>query len=259
MKKKRIIPSIAILMALTAIMIVLTGCTTSEEIPVPTVKKDVYIYDEDNAIDDKVEAKLNKMLVELENKTGAEFVVVSVQDLQGKSIESYSNELFNKLGIGKKDKDNGVLLLFSSTDIKVRLEIGRGLEGCLTDGKCGKILDDYFVPYRSTDKYTKATEETVKAVLNVLAKEYGVNIKDLKQAKSGRDSKDELTPEAIVTGIIFFIIIVAIIIILLEGSGGSSGGYGGGSYGGFYGGGNGFSSRGGSFGGGFSGGGGASR
>lgn len=149
--------------------------------------------------------------------------------------------------------------MFSSTDVKVRLEIGRGLEGCLTDGKCGKILDDYFVPYRSKDKYTKATEETVKAVLNVLAKEYGVNIKDLKQAKSGTDSKDELTPEAIVEGIIFFIIIVAIIVIFLGGSGGSSGGYGGGSYGGFYGGGNGFSSRGGSFGGGFSGGGGASR
>ena len=88
------------------------------------------------------------------------------------SIENYSNNLFNTLGIGKKGKDNGVLLLFSRSDEKVRLEIGRGLEEFLTDSKCGRILDDYFVPYREDDDYTKATEMTVKAVLTVIAEEY---------------------------------------------------------------------------------------
>ena len=115
MKKKRIIPSIAILMVLTAIMIALTGCTTSEK-PAPTVQN-VYIKEDDNSSDNNAETK---MLVELEDKGETELVILSVP-----------NELFDKLGIEKKEK------------------------------------------------YTQATEEKVKAVLNVLAKEYNVNIKDL--------------------------------------------------------------------------------
>ena len=149
MNKKRIISYV---MLLITFVIMLTGCTTSEKIPIPKVEKDVYIYDEDNIIDDDVEEKLNKMLVELEKKSEVEFVVVSVESLLDRSIEDYANNLFNTLGIGKKEKDNGLLLLFSRSDKKVRLEIGRGLEGCLNDSKCGRILDDYFVPYRENDE-----------------------------------------------------------------------------------------------------------
>ena len=137
MNKKRIISYV---MLLITFVIMLTGCTTSEKIPIPKVEKDVYIYDEDNIIDDDVEEKLNKMLVELEKKSEVEFVVVSVESLLDRSIEDYANNLFNTLGIGKKEKDNGLLLLFSRSDKKVRLEIGRGLEGCLNDSKCGRIL-----------------------------------------------------------------------------------------------------------------------
>ena len=126
MKKKRIIPSIAILMVLTAIMIALTGCTTSEK-PAPTVKN-VYIKEDDNSSDNNAETK---MLVELEDKGETEIVILSVP-----------NELFDKLGIEKKEK------------------------------------------------YTKATEEKVKAVLNVLAKEYNVNIKTFGYVKFVADIKD---------------------------------------------------------------------
>ena len=115
MKKKRIIPSIAILMVLTAIMIALTGCTTSEK-PAPTVQN-VYIKEDDNSSDNNAETKI---LVELEDEGETELVILSAP-----------NELFDKLGIEKKEK------------------------------------------------YTQATQEKVKAVLDVLAKEYNVNIKDL--------------------------------------------------------------------------------
>ena len=170
----------------------ITGCTTSvEKIPIPKIEKDVYIYDDDNIIDDDVEKKLNKMLVELEEKTEAEFAVVSVKSLLDKSIEDYANNLFNTLGIGKKGKDNGALLLFSRSDKKVRLEIGRGLEGALNDSKCGRILDKYFVPYRENNEYTKATEMTVKAVLTVIAEEYEVNIQGLETDISVEDDSDD--------------------------------------------------------------------
>lgn len=241
-------------MVFATLLSMLTGCTSSEKIPIPTVEKNVYIYDQDNIIDDDVETKLNKMLVELEEKTEAEFVVVSVENLSDRSIENYANNLFNTLGIGKKGKDNGILLLFSPSDEKVRLEIGRGLEGCLNDSKCGRILDDYFVPYRENNEYTTATELTVKAVLNVLAEEYAIDIQGLEKNLPTEEDSDDECP--------LWLIILFIIIVIVVVCGSSSGGFGGGSSGSFGGGSSGsFDGFDGfdGFGGGFSGGGGASR
>ena len=252
MKKRRIISCVMLLSVLALLFASLTGCTTSEKIPIPTVEENVYIYDEDDVIDDDVEKTLNDMLVELEEKTDVEFAVISIESLLDRSIEEYANNLFNTLGIGKKGEDNGLLLLFSRSDEKVRLEIGRGLEGFLNDSKCGRILDDYFVPYRDADEYTEATEMTVNAVLNVIAEEYEISIDGLESDLAVEDSEDGLPLWA---WIIIAIIVIVIIGVAIGGSSSSGGGYYGGSSGGFSGGG--FS--GGSFGGGFSGGGGASR
>ena len=212
MRKKRIIFCITLLMVLTTLMSMLTGCTTSEKIPIPTIEKDVYIYDEDNIIDDDVEENLNKMLVELEEKTEVEFAVISVESLLDRSIEDYANNLFNTLGIGKKGEDNGILLLFSRSDEKVRLEIGRGLEGCLNDSKCGRILDDYFVPYRENDEYTEATKLTVNAVLKVLCEEYDITITGLNTESIQIEEPDELT----LGQWVIIIVIIKILLIVLE-------------------------------------------
>ena len=140
------------------------------EIPIPTVKNDVYVYDDGNIIDDDIEKQLNSLLITLEEKTSAEVAVITIESLLGKEIEDYSINLANTLGIGKADEDNGVLLLISESDVKVRLEIGRGLEGCLNDSKCGRILDDYFVPYREKNEYSEGTYQTIQAIVSVIAK-----------------------------------------------------------------------------------------
>lgn len=224
----------------------ITGCDNSEKIPIPTVEEGVYIYDDGNIIDDDVEVQVNDMLVELEEKTEVEFAVITVEDLQGLEIEEYANNLFNTLGIGKKGEDNGILLLISQPDERVRLEIGRGLEGCLNDAKCGRILDDYFVPYRDNDEYTKGTELTVEATLNVLADEYDVQIQGLDENIQLEEENEE---DYTIIFIIVVIIIFAVCLIMEKNDYHGGGGI-------FVGGGG---SSGGSFGGGFSGGGGASR
>lgn len=253
MRKKRISFLILLIIMLSALMSMLTACSSSEKIPIPKVEDNVYIYDEDNVIDDDVEETLNGILVDLEEKTEAEFVVVSVESLLDRTIEEYANNLFNTLGIGKKGEDNGILLLFSRSDERVRLEIGRGMEGFLNDSKCGRILDDYFVPYREEDKYTEATEMTVKAVVSVIAEEYDVQIQGVDEEINVEEESDGDIPLWLAVVIIVAILGFALLLAILDdGTGGSSGGYYGGSSGG------GFSS-GGSFGGGFSGGGGASR
>lgn len=167
--------------------------------------------------------------------------------MSNKTIEDYGYELANTLGIGKADKDNGVLLLISRNDEKVRLEIGKGLEGCLNDSKCGRILDNYFVPYREEDKYSEGTYKTIQAVVSVVADEYEVTIDGSDEAIANelRQQEEDNNRMAI---IIFIVIIILIILffscdfiffggdlsdaIFSGGGDSSSGGFDGGSFGG---------------------------
>ena len=239
--KRRLISLAMALTVLVTFMVALTGCEPSEKIPIPKVEKNVYIYDDDNVIEDDVEKKLNTMLVELEEKTSVEFVIVSTKSLLNRSIEAYANNLFNTLGIGKRGKDNGVLLLFSRSDTKVQLEIGRGLEGCLTDSNCGRILDDYFVPYRESDEYSKATEFTAKSVLSVIAKEYNIEIDGLDEGLLDDELTEKDNVLLLVMVIVILIILLVIIIVLILGNDGDFSGrdsfFGGGSSSGGFGGG----------------------
>lgn len=237
-----------LLIVSTVALILFTTTSFAEKNDIISIndKENTFIYDEANLIDDSVENALNQLFINLEKKTEAELAVISVPSLNDMTIEEYSYKLFNELGIGKKGKDNGVLLLFSKTDNKVRLEIGRGLEGCLNDGKCGRILDNYFVPYREEGNYTEAVRLTANAVVNVIAAEYDISI-------DGMENLDIPEDDGIPTWLIVLLIILLILFIIADSGSGSS------SSGGFYrssiGG---FSSRGG-FGGGRSGAGGASR
>lgn len=246
--KRRSIACIVILFILSTIL--LTACEAND-IQIPTAMEDVYIYDQAQVIDDSIEKSLNAMLIDLEEKTGIEFAIISIESLNGHTIEDYANATFNTLGIGKADEDNGILLLFSPSDTKVRLEIGRGLEGTLTDSKCGRILDLHFVPYRDEDDYNSATEMTTKAILSIFMEEYGITIDGMDEAVLTPD----LTKKEIAINIAIIILVVLLIFIyvwaMANSDNGDSGGFHGG---GFYDGGSS-----GGFSGGFSNGAGASR
>ncbi|MBR5227070.1 MAG: TPM domain-containing protein [Clostridia bacterium] len=218
------------------------------QIPIPMVQKDIYVYDEDNIIDKDIEKYVNALLVQLEEKTGAEIAVITVTSLLGMEIEDYSYELANTLGIGKAEDDNGVLLLISKADNRVRLEIGKGLEGCLPDSKCGRILDDFFVPYREKDEYSEGTKKTIEAVVSVIAKEYDAVIGEIDSSiateiEEKQKKEEEASAKVIIIIVIIIICAIAFDVIFLDGvflsaifsgssSGSSSGGFGGGSFGG---------------------------
>lgn len=247
MKVRRFLSVLVLLLVLGSQFFLLTGCQAeSKEIPIPVAKANVYVYDDDNLFDESVERQLNSMLISLENKTGAEFAVITVESLLGKTIEDYSITVANKLGIGKKGEDNGVLLLMSRSDTRVRLEIGKGLEGILNDSKCGRILDEYFVPYRDKDEYTEATQLTVQAVINEIAADAQVTIEGVDSSITAPEPAK--IPWGWIIGIILAIIIILLIIEWLSdgavseflsdissssgGGGSSGGGFGGGGFGG---------------------------
>jgi uncharacterized protein len=138
-----------------------------KNIPVFTAGK--FVYDEDNILSDETEKTINAKSEALFSSSGATLVVASIPSLNGKDIEKVSYTFASKMAIGDQNRDDGILLIFSKADQRVRLEIGKGLEGVIPDGKAGRILDNYFVPHRSADNYDLATISTVDAVSGVLA------------------------------------------------------------------------------------------
>ena len=113
---------------------------------------------------------------QLEQKTTAQLVVVTVKSLKGAPLEDYSLKLLRDWGIGQKEKNNGVLLLVSTGDRKSRVEVGYGLEGALTDSLTGQIQDQYMIPYFRKGTYEPGIAYGYEALARRIAKEYNVQL-----------------------------------------------------------------------------------
>lgn len=203
----------AIVVALIVIFTPLSIYAKSSKIMIPDVKQDTYVYDQGEFLNDDEEKSVNELLVKLEKASTIEFAVITIPSLNDLTIEEYANKLANELGIGKKEKDNGVLLLISKTDNKVRLEIGNGLQGILTDSISGRILDNYFVPYRKDNEYEKAVSQTVQAVINRIAQseEYDFSIEGIDESLVVEDDISSTT-------IFIIILVILLIAVALEGA-----------------------------------------
>lgn len=140
-------------------------------IPNPRTRDGTWVTDVPRALDAATVAQLNAMITELQRTTGAEMAVVVVASLDGQSVEEYAEKLFKLWGIGKADKDNGLLLLWSTGDRKVRIEVGYGLEGMIPDGKAGAILDTYVIPKFKEGQFDAGIIAGVVAVTKALGNE----------------------------------------------------------------------------------------
>jgi uncharacterized protein len=97
------------------------------------------IVDQANVISADARSTIEPKLADLETKSGIQLVVATVNSLEGQEIEPYANALFRDWKLGEKAKNNGVLLLVAPNEHRVRIEVGYGLEGTLTDA-LGKVI-----------------------------------------------------------------------------------------------------------------------
>lgn len=104
------------------------------------------VVDQAGVLSQAVKDELEAMLATHENNTTNQVVVVTLKTLGGVNISDYSLKLGRYWGIGQKDKNNGVLLVVAPNDRQVRIEVGYGLEGTITDTFSGVIVDNYIVP-----------------------------------------------------------------------------------------------------------------
>lgn len=120
--------------------------------------------------------RINAAATELWQKTGAAVVVATVPSLDGETIEQASVQLFKKWGIGKKGEDKGLLFLIAPKERRLRIEVGYGLEGIITDATAGAIRDQALVPYLKKGQVGPAMLAGVSAAATIIAKDAGVQL-----------------------------------------------------------------------------------
>jgi uncharacterized protein len=192
-----------------------------------------------------VKAELEARLQQLETAESTQVVILTVPSLQGDTIEDFSIRVVEAWKIGHKGSDNGVLLIVARDEHKVRIEVGYGLEGKLTDLLAGRIINDEIVPAFKANQFDAGFTRGVDAIIATVHGEY--KAKPQTKGNGGKPSFPLLT---IILLVIYFI---SQIFRGHRGGGPMIGGPGGGFYGGggsFGGGGGGFSGGGGGFGGG---------
>lgn len=237
---------------LLIIYLLLLVPSTIYSISVPD-RPSAYVVDLAGVINDNVEVTLNGYLRELEEKTTSQMVVLSIDSLEGESIEDLSiNIAHDKWKLGQKGKDNGVLLLIAIQERKYRIEVGYGLEGVLPDSLAGSIGRQYLVPYFKKGDYSTGILTAALAVISEIASNAGVEITGMpaikyrspSSVKRGNPSLgSKILSIIFVIGLIYMFIrhprLLLLLVMMSMMGGGRRSGWGGGGGGGFGGGGGG--------------------
>jgi uncharacterized protein len=227
-----------------------------------------YVEDYANVVNASHERSLNGILQELEQKTGAQYIILTVDTTGGLPIEQFSIELAEKWQLGQKGKDNGMLFTLAAKDRKYRFEAGYGLEGFITDQFCGRVGRNVLVPYIKQEKTSQGIYEANLQIVQRIASESGVALTGMPEMAPvgvGRGNIRRGLPCCSVLPLLIFMFLIFggrgrgmgmlfFLPFMLGGFGGHggygrSGSFGGGSFGG------GFGGFGGGMGGGFGGGG----
>jgi uncharacterized protein len=126
------------------------------------------IVDQANIIPAETRNAIEPKLVELEAKSGIQLVVATVTSLESQEIEPYANELFRNWKLGEKTKNNGVLLLVAPNERRVRVEVGYGLEGTLTDALAKVIIANAIAPRFKAGDFGGGISRGVDDIITVL-------------------------------------------------------------------------------------------
>jgi uncharacterized protein len=125
------------------------------------------VVDDAGILDPATKAALERKLADFETKTTGQLVVVTLKSLQGTSIEDYGYQLGRAWGIGQKEKNSGALLIVAPNERKVRIEVGYGLEGNLTDAVSKLIIENAILPRFKTGDFsggiTRGVDDIIQA------------------------------------------------------------------------------------------------
>jgi uncharacterized protein len=155
---------------LLALLLVFLTVATTWALDVPRLKGRINDYA--GMLSPEVANRLDAQLADLQRTDSTQVVVLTIPSLEGQSLEEYAIKVAQTWGIGQKGKDNGALLFVSKGDRKVRIEVGYGLEGRLTDAISGRIIDNVIVPAFKAGHFNTGIEAGVTSIIAAVHGEY---------------------------------------------------------------------------------------
>ncbi|MBC2668107.1 TPM domain-containing protein [Novosphingobium piscinae] len=170
------------------------------------------VVDEAGIIPPDETARLEQKLAALEQTTGRQLVVATLADLQGYDIADYGYQLGRHWGIGEKDKNTGAILIVAPNQRKVRIEVGYGLEGTITDGLSALIIQQQILPrFKAGDM-----PGGIEAGADALIQQLGLSPEDAaRQAQAAdRQAAQRRQGSGVDPGAVFFVLIVIVFFVL---------------------------------------------
>lgn len=218
-----------IVAAILVLGFVFSGDIAFAENSIPAATNDFYVNDFAGVFSEEEKAQLLDKAINLaETKDGIQVVITTVESLNGYSIEDYAVAMYNQYGIGKDDM--GVLILLSTGDRQIRIEVGYAMEAYITDSKAGNLIDKYAISYLRDNKFNEGLINLQDAVISEITT--GIDKEDvaLSQAsdntiipvdRSSPISDDNTTatskfsPGEIITVVLIDIILIVLIAYIL--------------------------------------------
>ncbi len=176
------------------------------------------VVDRAEMLDEQTESRITQMLASHEQATTEQVVVVTLNDLQGYPIAQYGYQLGREWGIGQEGEDNGALLIVAPNEREVRIEVGYGLEGRLTDAQSSVIINQIITPAFSNGNFAAGITEGVTAMVQVL----GGTPLEAPPADERRRSSEQ--PSLALSSL--FVVLFMVIMGFLRGGGRGRGGMG---------------------------------
>lgn len=229
-------------------LVFISSVWAAPQIP-PKPQNNIYVQDYAKVLSSDTVKTITNISQQLNAKTKAQIIVVTIPSLNSTPLEDYSLTLFRTWGIGDKNTNNGVLLLVAVNDRQSRIEVGYGLEGALPDGKTGRIQDQFMLPYFTSGKYDMGILQGYLQLATEVAGEYNMQLPDSTKSMIQQPTTDQLTTlQKALFGIGLLVLLLLdhfflggmllnfLLIMFMRGGGGrggsQGGGFGGGSAGG---------------------------
>ena len=162
--------------------LLVTPFVSSAQKPIPELWGH-HVHDDAHVLAQETIDAIEQRLKVYEDSTSNQIAILIIQSLDGEVLEEYSLKVAEAWKLGQKDKDNGVLLLIAVDDHKMRIEVGQGLEGVLTDAHCNRIIRNEMTPnFRNSDYdagVTAAAEAMIKSIRGEYSADDSEDISDL--------------------------------------------------------------------------------
>lgn len=178
------------------------------------------VVDDAGMLDAATVSALDRKLAAFEQKSSDQIVVATVPSLNGEEIEPYSNRLFRAWGLGQAGENNGILLLVARDDRKMRIEVGYGLEGTLTDLHSKLIIEDTMVPAFRAGDFARGITGAVDDIIRVLEGQGAeLEARRARNAQAEDANRSSVDPGLILFATVFFVIFFMGFIGSIVGSG----------------------------------------